>query len=482
MKNILNHSVPYERFFEEMTRIPHGSFHEELYSAYLVDFAKTHDLPYKQYDIGNVIIYKAGSKGYENHEPVILQAHMDMVCEKESWSDHDFSKDPLELYIEDGWLKAKGTTLGADDGAGVAYILAVLEDDTLCHPPLECVFTVQEETGMGGAFEIRKEDLSARRFISLDDGGGGEETYISSAGGTTISMSRTYPLSPVSDPAFRLTVSGLAGGHSGEYISEERGNAVKYAFRLLDRLSAAFKIRLVSADGGSKGNALPRDCAVVFHAAASLEELQGAISGLCDDIKKEQDSTGSIPVFSLAPASEKIPLPSALSYGDTLELIRLVMVLPNGMRHKSMSIPGLTTASENMAILKLDNGFLRITATLRSMLDSHLDLMKRELEILSGLFGLSLQADAYYPGWPFMEHSPLRDLLSEIALEVNHRELKPLAVHGGLECGFFSKLLPGVDIVTLGPKGLDVHTPQERLSMESFRTTWEIFVRLLARL
>ena len=183
MKQVLDWSKAHQRYFEEMTRIPHGSYHEKQYSDYLAEFARSHGLRYKQYDIGNVIIYKEASKGYEDHPAVVIQAHMDMVCEKTPESSHDFEKDPLKLYIEDGWLCADGTTLGADDGTGVSYMLAILEDNTLAHPALECVFTAMEEIGLDGALALEPEDIKGRRYINLDGGGGGVETVTTAAGG-----------------------------------------------------------------------------------------------------------------------------------------------------------------------------------------------------------------------------------------------------------------------------------------------------------
>lgn len=480
MKNILNHEIPYERFFEEMTRIPHGSYNEKQYSDYLVQFAKDRGLSYKQYEIGNVIIYKEASQGYENHPPVILQAHIDMVCEKESWSHHDFQNDPLDLYIEDGWLKARGTTLGADDGTGVAYILAVLDDKTMAHPPLQCVFTVMEEVGLNGAFAVQKEDLNATRFISLDDGGGGEETYVSSAGGMTINLSKAFSTVPVSGPFYELIIDGLSGGHSGEYISEEKGNSIKICARLLDQIQKEFPIQLVSIHGGFKGNTLPRSCSAVFSSKASEKNIKNITKELFEEILSEQDGTESIPTLEIH--SYVLEASDALSKEDSRTFVEMLLILPDGFRHKNVSISGLTSASENLAILHFDKGKSAIEISLRAMLESHKEVMRREIEIISHLYGYDMITSSDYPGWPYLEHSELRDLLGHIVKEIHHKELKPIAIHGGLECSIFSRLLNPVDIITLGPRGIDVHTPQERLDMKSFATTYEIFTRLLREL
>lgn len=480
MKNILNHDICYERFFEEMTRIPHGSCHEQQYSDYLVQFAKDRGLRWKQYEIGNVIIYKEASDGYENHPPVILQAHMDMVCEKESWSEHDFLKDPLDIYLEDGWLKARGTTLGADDGTGVAYMLAILDDDSLAHPPLECVFTVMEEVGLDGAFAIKKEDLSASRLIGLDDGGGGKETYVSSAGGLTVTLNKAYPAVPITGSPFELTIDGLSGGHSGECISEEKGNAIKICARLLDRLQKDVPIQIGSMHGGSKDNALPRSCTATFWAPVQKDALEAIINDLFPQILAEQTATGSIPRLEIHPLTTTEA--HALSAETSRAFTEMLLIMPDGFRHKNVSFPGFTSASENFAILNLEAGEVSMEISLRAMYDSHKELMRREIEIIAGLYGLDMKTSADYPGWPYREHSELREKLAPITKEFHGQELKPIAVHGGLECSIFSRLLDPVDIVTIGARGVDVHTPQERLDMESFAVTYQILIRLLREL
>ena len=286
---VLDWSKPYHRFFEEMTRIPHGSHHEKQYSDYLVNFAEKHHFRYKQYPIGNVIIYKEASAGYEDHPTVVLQSHMDMVWEKRPGTEHHFETDPLKLYIKDGWLYADGTTLGADDGTGVAYMLSVLDDPELKHPALECIFTVQEETGLDGAFALEPEDIKGRRYISLDDGGGGYLTTITSAGGMGWKGRIAVPEEPVPETftGYRLFVTGLTGGHSGECIDEEKGNAIKLAARTIKAIQMQGTCRIAGFTGGDKDNAIPRECTVLFAVDFQEEKVRKTVEEELKKIRQE---------------------------------------------------------------------------------------------------------------------------------------------------------------------------------------------------
>ena len=319
METILNHTVAHQKYFEEMTRIPHGSFHEEAYSAYLEEFAKAHQFTYERDEMNNIIIYKPASKGYETHEPVILQAHMDMVCEKHRDVDFDFSKDALKLKLEDGYLMAEGTTLGADDGVGVAYMLALLDDEEAKHPMLECIFTVQEEVGLFGALALKKEQLQARRMINLDDGGE-TATCISSAGGMNVVFTRPNLQVPIQKMAYRLDIKGLKGGHSGGEIDKERGNANRLLARVLYALYDTYDLQLHMIDGGDKDNAIPREATAVFFSNAPFAKLEKTVQKMAAVIKKELEfSDANVEVVIQETAAE-----TAMSIEDSENLLKLI--------------------------------------------------------------------------------------------------------------------------------------------------------------
>lgn len=478
MNQVLDWKKPYHRFFEEMSRIPHGSYNEKEYSDYLVEFAKSRGLQYKQYEIGNVIIYKAASLGYEDHPTVVLQAHMDMVCEKVPQSDHDFEKDPLQLYIEDGWLHAKGTTLGADDGTGVAYILSILDDDTLAHPALECVFTVQEEVGLFGAFALEPEDLKGRRYISLDDGGGGKKTITTSAGG--LCWSGTLPLQKTEtlQKGFRLTVGGLQGGHSGECINQEKGNSIKICTRILKMLENQGELILSAINGGSKDNAIPRDCVAEF-----VSELnEAAVKAECEKLVHKIQQELAYSDNELTVKVEEAEIRTLFSAGDSARLLNFLLVCPTGMRHRSMNLEGLTVASENLAVIITDENQVIVTVSLRSAYESYLDEMASELNTLAALCEMRAEESARYPAWAYEEGSKMREIMKEAVKKSMGIELEMLAVHGGLECGVFKQKWPDMDMVTMGPVGLDVHSPNERLDLQSFDECYKLLKEFLALL
>ena len=475
--NVLDWSIPYHRHFEEMTRIPHGSYHEKAYSDYLVSFAKKLGLRWKQYDAGSVIIYKPASPGYEEHPPVILQAHIDMVCEKAPGSLHDFDRDPLELYIQDGFLRARDTTLGADDGAGVAYILSILEDDSLPHPPLECIFTVQEEVTSVGVEVLDPADITARRMIGLDDGGG-TTTFVSSAGGVSVELERLLSWEKADMPGYTLRLSGLSGGHSGPCISEEKGNAIKLAVRVLCHLYTELGIRLSSLQGGSAANVIPGECAAVFASDAPPAELEKIVSEQLNAIRKELESSDPDISIVLTPCDAA----DVLSTGETWEVLSFLRLLPNGFRHKSMEIDGLTVASENLGVIRTGNGRLSTESHLRGALESYLDELLVEYQLLSERYGFRMREDDRYPAWAFDAASPIRKLMMEVYTEITGGEIRPIAVHGGLECGYFKGKFPDMDIVTVGPTTLNMHTTEESLDLKSFDDIYRVVTTMLARL
>ena len=366
MKQVLDWSKAHQKYFEEMASIPHGSYFEKQYSDYLVDFARKQGLKYKQYDMGNVIIYKEASPGYEDHPAVVLQAHMDMVCEKTPESTHDFEKDPLELYIEDGWLGARGTTLGADDGTGVCYMLAILADHTLSHPALECVFTVLEEIGLDGALALEPGDLKGRRYINLDGGGGGIETVITAAGGLRWNGIQKVHWADADKPGYRLTIGGLDGGHSGGCIHMEKGNALKICARMLKEFRKEGTITLSAMDGGSKDNAIPRDCWAEFSTDIGEEKLRNIVSALGGQIKEELRYSDS----GLTIVLEKAAVTQVWSQEESDKLADFLFICPTGPRHKNVNIVDHTIASENLAVVKTEGQQVKVSVSMRSALEA----------------------------------------------------------------------------------------------------------------
>ncbi|MDO4977841.1 MAG: beta-Ala-His dipeptidase [Eubacteriales bacterium] len=469
MENVLDHSFLPERYLEIICSIPHGSFHEKPLSDYLVQFAKERGLRYKQYPNWNVIIYKSASPGYEDHEPIMLQSHIDMVCEKEPGYEHDFEKDPLSLYVEDGILRAHGTTLGADDGVGVAYMLAFLEDDSLHHPPLECVFTVQEEVGLIGAKELAFEDISAKRMIGLDDMGG-STSYVSSCGSQRILLEKAYKFSCQTMPGYHLSIGGLEGGHSGVCINKERGNAIKLAARVLFEMTKSYEIAIGEIHGGGKDNVIATNFDITFSSNADFDTLNTIVMDMQSIFQSELEFSDPDVTLTFAPCECK----ETLSTEDSTELIRCLCLLPHGFRHKSMKIQNLTTVSENLANVQLTGGKVTIRYFSRSEQGSFLKMMANEIAILSDLFGFTMTESDPEPGWKYVENSEIRKKLFDAYHAITGSEMRPIAEHGGLETGFISGGIPGIDIVTCGPFCEGYHTTKEFLDLSSFRTIYEV--------
>lgn len=474
--NCLDQHKAHQYYFEEMTKIPHGSFHEKGYSDYLVAFAQAHGLDYVQDEMNNVIIYAPASSGYEQHETVILQAHMDMVCEKEQNVDFDFAHEALKLYIEDGWLKAKGTTLGADDGCGIAYILAVLDSD-LPHPPLECIFTVQEEVGLCGAIGLDPALIHGRRLINLD-GSGEVSTCTTSAGGANVISELTIDRRPAKDPVYRLAISGLSGGHSGEAIHLEKGNANKLTARVLKAIADAQPIALAAIAGGMKDNAIPRDASALFSTSLPLSKLKEIVSECERTIKKElEDSDRDVTI-----TVEEAAAATVMSAENTMSYLHFMTLLPHGVHHRSMAIEGLTTASMNAAVVTCDEHKLTVNCSVRGALESYIDTIIAQIELLADTFGFVHHGASRYPAWSYDACSPMRETLQRVFKERYHQDLELIAIHGGLECGVFKAMDPEMDIVTMGPVAEAVHTPNEHLDIASFDRTYDLLCAYLKEL
>jgi len=467
---------PYCRYFNEMLQIPHGSFNEKAISDWVVAFAKEHNLKYIQDDMYNVVVYKPASAGYENHGAVILQAHLDMVCEKLEGVEHDFLKDPIQVEVKDGWLVTKGTTLGADDGSGVCYMLSILADKSLNHPALECVFTVQEETGLTGAMNLKKEYFTAQRMVNLDVGSGGT-TMTSTAGGVMVEMKENYLTEEETKPGYILRVGGLLGGHSGGNINKERANSLKLANRVMRAiLNAGLDIQIKSMQGGNKDNAIPRECTVVFGSLSEYEELLKVKNETLAKIKKE--FAASDPDIEIE-LDQTESLDTMMTKEESRSLITMMTMLPTGLRSTSMEIKDLPMASMNFASIRLAGGECVIRYSMRSALESWLELMQEELYCFSEQFGFTAKSSNHYPAWAYSRESKMREIFAEVYKNKTGNELQFGASHGGTECGVFCNLIEGIDIVTMVAKAENGHTPQERLNLQSFDETYELLCALL---
>lgn len=468
-------SKPYCYYFNEIAKIPHGSFNEKAISDYIVNFAKERNLEYIQDKYNNVVIYKKASKGYENSKPVLLQAHMDMVCEKNKSSNHDFLKDGLELeVIDEEWLSAKGTTLGADDGCGVVYMLAILDDDSLDHPDLECCFTVQEETGLGGALILDTSVFKARRMVSLD-GSGENSTATSSSGGCEAIQTLNVNYIDNTKNTYRLFVTGLLGGHSASEIHKEKGNAIKTAVRILKQLEIkGIKLNVSRIDGGLKHNAIPRECEVIF--TSDSNNIESLVNDMSLTIKKELEySDPGIKIsVELIDTVDK-----TMDDVSSKKLIDYLFLSVNGFRHRSMAIEGLTLASLNMGIIRTNENEVVITTLIRSAMSSHVDHLLDMIDTLANIFDIKVDKKNRYPGWNYKENSELRNMMDKILLEQLGCHLECRASHGGLECGIFADISEEMDIITYGPIQKDIHTPDERLNLPSFDRSYKVLTTLL---
>ena len=448
-------------------------------SHWLVQFAQDRGLAYFQDNLFNVIIYKPASPGYEDHPALLIQAHMDMVCEKAPESTHNFETDPLELYVEGDHLRAKGTTLGADDGMGCAYMLAFLDDKTLAHPALECCFTTQEEVGMGGALNLKPEYFKARQMINLD-GAGEYKTYMSMGGGKRIALRKDIAFEPVDESTYRLKVDGLLGGHSGGMIDKERANANKLVARVLYHLLLkGIPLQLVQMDGGTKLNVITSLAEAVFISNVEFSDLQAFVSACAKDIALEYEF--SDPGIHIV-LSEEPQAKQAMSAKLSKQVIELLYLLPYGMKAKSMVLENLPIASVNLGIVATHEDHIEFALSMRSALDSWILELQNEVILLAKLFEASYELSDSYPGWRYEKVSPLREKMCLVFEEVYQQPLACLAGHGGNECGVFKKMHPDMDIVTSGAIYGLIHTPDEFLDLASFDRTYHFLTTFLSRL
>ena len=470
-------------YFEQIASIPHGSYNTKAISDYVVSVAEDLGLIYYQDDNNNVIVYKAGQCGGEDKESVIIQGHLDMVCEKEEGCDIDFEKDGLKLVLEDDMLSAEGTTLGGDDGIAVAFMLTLLEDKEVSHPPLECVFTVDEEVGMLGAMSLDKTRLMGKRLLNLDSEDEGH-LLISCAGGATATMNIPIRRRGAQGERYCLIASGFIGGHSGVEIDKGRANAdivLGYALKELTYVDDTLK--LIGIKGGLKDNAIPVKAVAEF-VTKRPDIIKDQLPELIARIKETYGENDKDITFTFSKVEDDDEYEGMYPI-DEMESLNLIMLLgsaPFGVRKMSSDIEGLVQTSLNLGILYTTEDSVTISYSVRSSVEEEKKELLDELSTLARSVGGSVSVEGDYPAWEYREDSPLRKVMLETYREMFDKEMIVEAIHAGLECGIFSGAIPSLDVVSFGPDILDIHTPKERMSIKSVERTWNYLNRVLEKL
>ena len=469
------------RNFEDFSAVPRGSFHNEKISDFLVKFAKDRGLEGYQDEALNVIIKKPGQNGGEGKPPVILQGHMDMVCEKVHGCGHDFETQGIDMYVtDDGWLTANGTTLGGDDGIADATMMTLLDDDTLTYPPLECVFTTDEEVGLLGANVLDYSKLDGRLMLNLDSEDEGVAT-VSCAGGMDYTMTRALTCETQSGETVSIDVKGLLGGHSGTDIDLGHTNADKLIARAVLSVLEDEAARLVSFTGGTKGNAIPREAEAVLwfptadKAAAAEDKLRTLGNAFIHEIRPLEPGID----VTVSRAAAEV---SVLSREDTEAVISAIVLSPNGVQTRDPLMDNFVISSLNLGIVRVEDDTAVLGFAPRSSVDSLMDAITAELALTAKTFGFETDVSGAYPGWEKVENSVLCDTMKESYRTLFGKELKVEGIHAGLECGLFYANLPGLDPVSIGPTMRGVHTPDEKMDLTSCEQFYKLVVDVLERL
>ncbi len=467
-------------YFEEISRIPRPSYHEKQISDYLVAFAKEHGLEYYRDDLWNVIMIKEATRGYENEEPVILQGHMDMVCEKEEDCDIDFEKDGLRLLVDGDLISAEGTTLGGDDGVAVAFILALFSDETLEHPRLEAVFTASEEVGMEGAKGIDLSMLRGHKLLNLDTED--EGVLLSScAGGSTgtLELAVKREEAGTQDSCYGIEISGLLGGHSGGEIHKERANANLLMGRLFLMMQETFDFRITALSGGTKQNAIPRQTtAKILVKGKNSADFPSFVKKVEETVRKEYAITDPDINITVREASVT-PGEKAADADSTKRITGLLNALPCGIQSMSHTIEGLVKTSLNLGILDLEPEKLQLVYAIRSSVGSECRFLEQRLLTVTKAFGGEGTITAVYPAWEFQVDSPFREDAVAVYERMYGKKPKIEAIHAGVECGILAGKISGLDGISIGPDVQDIHTTEERLSISSTGRVYEYVKELL---
>lgn len=479
---ILENINPKEVFyyFEEISKIPRGSGNEKEISDYLFSFGRKLGLETIQDSALNIIIKKPATEGYENAPTVIIQGHMDMVCEKNNDTVHDFEKDPIKLRIDGDNIFATGTTLGADNGIAVAYAMAILSSNEIPHPALEVLITTDEETGMGGAMAIDRKNLDGKILLNIDSE---EEGYllVSCAGGVraNIASEIMWEHANCEDTLLELSIRGLKGGHSGMEIDKERGNSNKLMGRVLMDLLSCEDFRLVSLNGGSKDNAIPREIdALISVSSSKVELIRERVEALDNTFKNELKSQD--PDVSLEAKELEDKFDRVFSKKSTKKAVEILYLIPNGINTRSVAIKDLVESSLNLGVVKTTETHVEFHSAIRSSVGSLKEDMIKKIKTIAALVGAEVTTAGGYPEWQYQEDSKIRQICQKVHKEMTGEEAKVIAIHAGLECGLFKeKLGEDVDMISFGPNLYDVHTPNEHMSISSVKNLWDYLLRVL---
>lgn len=466
--------------FKAITLIPRGSGNEAGIRDWLLGWAEKHGFKGETDDVGNLLIRVPGAPGKENNDVVILQGHLDMVCEKNNDVEFDFDNEGIRVVRDGDWLKAAGTTLGADNGIGIAIAMAAAVDPEVANPPLELLFTIEEETGLTGATGLKKGWLTGKRLINIDSE---EEGYlfVGCAGGADTDAILPAHLKPLggTPEVVSITAKGMVGGHSGLTIHENRANAVKVVATVLNRLRELTEFRLVSFSGGDKHNAIPREATAVV---AGLRGLTNKLEALVDELKpaflQEYGKTDPGLTFTISGSSAT----DALSDTDSLRLIQFILALPHGVDAMSKDIAGLVETSTNLASIRWEDKQIRLLNSSRSSVASALERLRERIGSITLLAGARPDFHEGYPGWQPNMDSQLLAFAKEVYKKATGKDAVVTAIHAGLECGIIGEAYPGLDTMSFGPDMHDVHSPDERLSISSTQRFFEFFKQLMAAL
>ena len=468
-------------YFEKLCTVPRGSGNTDGIASYLISFAEEHGLENYRDAANNVIIRKPASAGYENADTIVLQGHHDMVCEKNEGVDFDFLTDGIQIYVDGDDIRAKGTTLGGVNGIAVAMILAILSDDSLAHPPIEALITADEEIGMLGAFALDCTKLTGHKLINLDSESEGIFT-VSCAGGVVVTYTCPIAREHKTGSALTLDISGLLGGHSGSDINLERGNGNLIMARIIDRLMVAGEPAIVSFNGGTKDNAINRECKaeLVYADHAAAEAAAQIAKGIIADVTAELEvfDPGFTCTVEIADNTEV----EAMDEKSALALIRALRLAPNGVIRRNVATDGSVEVSSNIGVVATSDDQVKIMLSPRSSITSLQNEFKDRLQMLADVLGFDAKFEFEYPGWSYAEHSPVRDIFVESYRELFGSELRIESIHAGLECGLFAEALHGLDAIAVGPTLSDVHTPDESMELASAERFYELLIDVLKRL
>ena len=469
-------------YFDKLTKIPRCSCEEEKIRDYLISFAKDHNLDYRTDKIGNLVIVKEATKGYEDVDSIILQGHMDMVCEKTPECTIDFSKDPIKYEIDGDLIIARETTLGADNGIAVAMTLALLESSDYKHPKIEALFTVNEESGMTGAANLEKGMVTSKRLLNIDSETEGVGC-ISCAGAERdlIKLKKEYEELDKEKNLYEVIVNGLKGGHSGQEIQVGLGNAVKILGRSLYSLFQKVDGDLIEIEGGAKPNAIPRYArALVAIDESDIKDVQDLIVELNSEFVTELGKVDPDVRINFEKSKEACDKVLAKDLRD--RIVNLLNLLPNGVISMSKNIHGLVETSVNVGVIENEEDSINIISNIRSSVSSHKEYIGSVNKIAAKTFGADVEVIAKYPAWEYKENSPLREVAKEAYKEVSGKEFKLEAIHAGLECGIFVETIGDIDMLSIGPNMKGVHAPGEHLSISSTERVFDFLMKILENL